>query len=62
MWQGCMETTVEVSCQKWPPYDTISEFWDENRESLLSYWEMVFSGTDDIMLALTVSRRERKSY
>jgi hypothetical protein len=39
-----METTVEVSCSKWPKYSEMDLFWEENRDSLLSYWEMLISG------------------
>eukprot|EP01126_Amoeba_proteus_P047248 TRINITY_DN5382_c1_g1_i5.p2 TRINITY_DN5382_c1_g1~~TRINITY_DN5382_c1_g1_i5.p2 ORF type:complete len:211 (-),score=33.47 TRINITY_DN5382_c1_g1_i5:51-683(-) len=44
VWQGCMETTIEVSCQKWPPMSEILEFWNDNSESLISYLENVHVG------------------
>ena len=35
----CMEITVELSCTKNPPADTLQSEWEMNREPLLAYLE-----------------------
>ena len=35
IWHGCMEVTLELSCCKFPPAEELSQFWDDNRASML---------------------------
>ncbi|NP_001191551.1 carboxypeptidase D precursor [Aplysia californica] len=41
---NCFEITVELSCCKYPPVNRLPIEWDNNRESLLAYLEMVHIG------------------
>lgn len=43
-WRGDMETTIEVSNVKWPAASTLETYWNDNRESMLSYMERALSG------------------
>lgn len=33
---GCMELTLELSQNKWPPAEELSALWEDNRLSLLN--------------------------
>ena len=39
LFSNCMEITVELSCAKTPPADTLQSEWETNREPLLAYLE-----------------------
>ena len=39
LFSNCMEITVELSCAKNPPADTLQSEWEINREPLLAYLE-----------------------
>jgi carboxypeptidase D len=41
--QGVFEITVELSDNKWPSASTLAGHWDDNREAMLSYMELVHS-------------------
>eukprot|EP01128_Nolandella_sp_AFSM9_P010962 TRINITY_DN7679_c0_g1_i1.p1 TRINITY_DN7679_c0_g1~~TRINITY_DN7679_c0_g1_i1.p1 ORF type:complete len:537 (+),score=89.54 TRINITY_DN7679_c0_g1_i1:69-1679(+) len=41
---GCMEVTLEVSCDKWPAFSTMQAYWEENLESFLSFHEFSLNG------------------
>ncbi|XP_075052989.1 carboxypeptidase D [Mixophyes fleayi] len=44
IWGNCMEVTFELSCCKYPPASALAEEWENNRESLLKFMEMVHIG------------------
>jgi len=39
--QGVMEITIEISDIKWPSASQLNTFWDDNREAMLTYMELV---------------------
>jgi hypothetical protein len=43
---GCMELTLEISCDKWPQYirEDYRQYFDENRESMLTFAELGLYG------------------
>ncbi|XP_063812032.1 carboxypeptidase D [Pseudophryne corroboree] len=44
LWGNCLEVTFELSCCKYPPASALAEEWENNRESLLKFMEMVHIG------------------
>lgn len=38
---NCLEITIELSCCKYPPRTQLPEEWENNKEALLAYLEMV---------------------
>jgi len=44
LFSNCMELTIEVSCCKYPMETELQKHWNQNKESLLSYLEVVQSG------------------
>jgi hypothetical protein len=44
VWEKDFDITLEQSEDKWPNSSELPQFWEDNRESLLSFMEMVFSG------------------
>ncbi|XP_064612625.1 carboxypeptidase D-like [Liolophura sinensis] len=47
---GCPELTLEVSCCKYPPAEQLEEFWDSNRDALLTYIQQVYLGVKGMIL------------
>jgi hypothetical protein len=43
-WHNDLQVTVELSDRKWPRYSQIKGFWDDNKESLLKYMELIHQG------------------
>lgn len=43
-WRGDMQVTIEISNNKWPPASQLPQFWEDNREAMLSYMERVLTG------------------
>jgi len=41
LYNGVMEITVELSEDKYPPARDLAAYWDQNRESMLAYMELV---------------------
>lgn len=38
---SCFEITLELSCCKYPKADQLAQEWENNRDALLAYLEMV---------------------
>jgi len=37
MHRGCIDVTLELNDQKWPPASQLDDLWDDNRDSYLAY-------------------------
>ena len=46
---GCFDITLEVSNTKWPLASTLPGFWNDNRESLLSFVESARAGIHGVV-------------
>ncbi len=44
VWQGDFDLTLEISNSKLPPASQLDGFWNDNRESMLSYMERALTG------------------
>ncbi|XP_032874803.1 carboxypeptidase Z isoform X2 [Amblyraja radiata] len=47
---NCFEITLELSCDKYPGDEDLQPAWQENKEALLTYMEMVHRGIKGIVL------------
>jgi len=43
LWNGVFEITLEISDDKYPPASTLASYWDQNREAMLAYMELINS-------------------
>jgi len=43
LWNGVFEITLEISEDKYPSAATLADFWNQNREAMLAYMELVNS-------------------
>jgi carboxypeptidase D len=43
LWNGVFEITIELSDDKYPPASQLAGFWDQNREAMIAYMELVNS-------------------
>ena len=41
---GDLQVTIELSQEKYPSYDTIPDYYERNKESMLVYMEQIFQG------------------
>jgi len=48
-WYGIFETTIELGNTKWPSASTLPGHWDDNLESMLTYFERVHDGVRGIV-------------
>ena len=48
-WHGKFDVTLEISDVKWPAGSELPTFWNENRESMLSYIERIHEGLRGIV-------------
>lgn len=44
VWEEDFDITLEQGDDKWPPASELDDYWDANREPLLSYMELAFTG------------------
>jgi hypothetical protein len=46
-----IELTAEISNIKWPPASTLDTYWNENRESILSFIEYAQNGVQGVVMS-----------
>jgi hypothetical protein len=49
VWPGCFEVTIEISNTFSPSVSQLSTYWNNNRESMLSYMERVHTGVRGVI-------------
>ena len=53
---SCFETTIEVSCCKYPKIDALAEEWKNNLRSILTYLKMANMGIKGIITDRTTGK------
>lgn len=48
-WTGCLELTLELSCCKYPPYDQLPTFWQDNKGALLAFISQAHRGVRGVV-------------
>lgn len=48
-WNGCMELTLELSCCKYPTYDLLPDYWNQNKKPLLAFMGAAHMGVRGIV-------------
>lgn len=51
IWLGNFEITLEISGPKWPAANTLPSYWNDNLESMLSYFERARGGLRGVVTA-----------
>jgi hypothetical protein len=46
---GIMETTVEVSCCKYPPAHQLANHWEHNKQAMLEYFKLANTGVRGVV-------------
>jgi carboxypeptidase D len=49
VWSGNRDITLEVSATDWPPASTLPDYWEDNLESMLQYFERSLEGLRGIV-------------
>jgi carboxypeptidase D len=49
VWRGGKELTLEISNVKWPAGSQLPQFWEDNREAMLTYLERVREGLHGVV-------------
>lgn len=49
VYHGDIEFCIEISNTKWPAASQLAQFWEDNRESMLSYMERVLTGVRGVV-------------
>jgi carboxypeptidase D len=49
VWRGAKDVTLEISTVKWPPGSQLPQFWEDNREAMLSYLERAREGVRGVV-------------
>ncbi|XP_071952319.1 carboxypeptidase D-like [Antedon mediterranea] len=51
MYTNCFEITLELGCNKFPPAEQLPQFWDDNKNALIKYMQMVHIGIKGFVTA-----------
>ncbi|XP_052829488.1 carboxypeptidase D [Octopus bimaculoides] len=49
-YHGVMEITVELSCCKYPPAETLQVYWEKNKRALINYLQLVHMGVKGLIM------------
>ena len=57
IYSSCLEITFELSCCKHPKAEVLSQEWNHNKESLLSFIEQIHRGVKGILSLFIVNTK-----